>query len=338
MNALVALIERMKTKRQLEACKKDLKTKPISDKSKDLATSAVTEALKTALDQEFALLGIGHIGTKLKDRNDKGKIKLRLVLDIPTSNKLEEILSEGEQRAIALGSFLAELKLANHTGGIVFDDPVSSLDHWRRRNVAKRLVQEAARRQVIVLTHDTSFLGQLRDEIDQDCTPHLIQFLEWKDEYAGFVSGGLPWEHQSWEERIKTLEKTQQALAAQPWPPYPNDQERKGMRGHYDDLRATIERVVQEVILNRVVKSYREYIEVNRLDGVVGLEKADQEAIQRLYKKCHSVVRAHDPSSILNPTVPTPTELGLDLSELRTIIDRIRDRRKKSPKTLPATP
>ncbi len=52
--------------------------------------------------------------------------------------------------------------------GIVFDDPVSSLDHWRRRNVAQRLTKEAKTRQVVVFTHDTSFLGQLCNEIDAE--------------------------------------------------------------------------------------------------------------------------------------------------------------------------
>ena len=93
--------------------------------------------------------------------------------------RLDAVLSEGEQRAIALGSFLAELSLAGHTAAIVFDDPVSSLDHHRRQNVAKRLVQEAKARQVIVFTHDTSFLGQLRDEIDQSGVHYEIHYLEW---------------------------------------------------------------------------------------------------------------------------------------------------------------
>ena len=329
VNALVALIERMKLKKQLESCKKSLKTKPISDKSKDLAASAVTEALKMALDKEFTALGIGHIGTKLKDRNDKGKIKLRLLLDLPTTNKLEEILSEGEQRAIALGSFLAELALSHHTGGIVFDDPVSSLDHWRRQNVASRLAEEATRRQVIVLTHDASFLGQLRDEIENSGIPSSIQHLEWRGNNPGHVSSGLPWEHKSWDERITALEKTQKTLASHPWPTYPGESERRVIRDHYNDLRATIERVVQDVILNGVVKTFRDWIRVNYLEGVVGLEKSEQQEIQRLYQRCHSVVSAHDPSSAKNACVPSPTDLGKDLQDLRAVIAKVKGRRKK---------
>ena len=116
LEALLALLDRMKKRGELESCKKGLKTKSISDKSKEFASSAVTATLKKALDDEFKALGIGHIKTKLKDRNEKGKILHQLLLDLPTSNKIEQILSEGEQRAIALGSFLAELKLANHNG------------------------------------------------------------------------------------------------------------------------------------------------------------------------------------------------------------------------------
>ena len=330
LTALLALIDRMKTKRSLESCKKDLKTKPISDKSKDFATSAVTSALKTALDDEFKALGIGHIGTKLKDRNDKGKIKLRLLLDLPTTTKLEEILSEGEQRAIAIGSFLAELKLANHSGGIVFDDPVSSLDHWRRQDVAKRLVNEASQRQVVVLTHDTSFLGQLCDEIEGKNIPHSIQFLEWRNDSPGCVSAGLPWEHKTWDERITAIEMAQKSLVAKSWPPYPAEEEIRTMRNHYDDLRATIERVVQDVVLNGVIKAYRDWIKVKQLANVVGFQKAENDEIQRIYKRCHSIVSAHDPSSEKNASVPTPADLGKDLADLRSVIVKIRARHRKS--------
>lgn len=49
-------------------------------------------------------------------------------------------------------------------GGIVFDDPVSSLDHRRRERVAKRLAAEAVQRQVIIFTHDIYFLCLLEEE------------------------------------------------------------------------------------------------------------------------------------------------------------------------------
>jgi len=176
----LALVQRMKDKAALEKCNPSLRTRPISDKSKEFASIAVTNELRKALDREFKALGIGHIQTKLKERSIRGKMLHQLLLDLPTTNRIDEILSEGEQRAIALGSFLAELTLANHSCGIVFDDPVSSLDHWRRKDVARKLVAEAKIRQVIVFTHDTAFLGQLCDEIEAECIPNAMMFLEWQ--------------------------------------------------------------------------------------------------------------------------------------------------------------
>ena len=329
LDAVLTLIERMKMKRELEVCKKELKTKSISDKSKEFASNAVTDALKNALDDEFRALSIGHIRTKLSERNVKGKIKHQLLLDLPTSNKLEEILSEGEQRAIALGSFLAELKLANHSGGIVFDDPVSSLDHWWRQKVAKRLVEEASRRQVIILTHDTTFLGQLRDEIETKNCDHLIQFLEWRGNNSGWVNDGLPWGHQNYKERIDRLEKAQRSLEKIPWPAYPGDAECGEMRHQYSLLRSTIERVIQDVVFNGVVRRFRDWVRVDGLLAVANLREVDCKEIVRLYQRCNGVVDSHDPSSDKNDPVPTALELGKDIEDLKNTIKQIQDGRKK---------
>lgn len=329
LNAVLALIDRLKKSQTLKSCEKNLKTKPISDKSKEFASSAVTGTLKRALDSEFKALGIGHIKTKLKERNYKGKIKHQLLLDLPTNKKLEEILSEGEQRAIALGSFLAELKMANHKGGIVFDDPVSSLDHWRRKNLATRLAKEATRRQVIVLTHDTSFLGQLRDEIDVKNISHSLQYLEWKGNNPGFICEGLPWGHKNYKERIDCLTKAQCKLEKKPWPAYPNEEECGEMRRVYSLLRATIERVIQDVAFNGVIRRYRDWVRVNGLIAVAGLEESDCKEIAGLYQRCNDVVDSHDPSSSKNDTVPTALELGIDIQDLQKIIKNIQDSRKE---------
>ena len=327
LDAVVALLQRMKDKAALERCYDQLKTRPISDKSKDLASAAVTGKLKKALDRELMALGVGHIKTKLKERNERGRMLYQLLLDLPTIYKINDILSEGEQRAIAIAAFLAELSLANHSCGIVLDDPVSSLDHWRRRDVARRLVEEALHRQVIILTHDTSFLGQLCDEIDENSVPHSMMFLEWRGNCPGYVCDGLPWDHQGYKARIDKLEKDQRKLEKS-WPPYPGEEESNQMRHQYDRLRATLERVVQDVVFNGVVKRYRDWIRVDSLAEVVGFEQSEYEAIDRLHKRCCDVVTAHDPASAKDASVPTAVTLGTDIEALKTVVETIKQRRK----------
>ena len=67
------------------------------------------------------------------------------------------MLSEGEHRCVAIAAFLAELSTSESNSAIVFDDPVSSLDHVYKDNVAERLAEEGKNRQVIVFTHDHVF-------------------------------------------------------------------------------------------------------------------------------------------------------------------------------------
>ena len=226
-------------------------------------------------------------------------MKLTLVLDIPVTKRLKEILSEGEQRAIAIGSFLAELHLAGHKGGIIFDDPVSSLDHYWRKNVAARLVGEAKTRQVVVLTHDTVFLGELLDHIEQGKVDNLMHHLEWANGRPGHVSNGLPWDHQPYKDRLDRLEKDQKVLE-KIWPAYPNEEETASMRHQYDHLRATIERVIEEVVFCGTVKRYRDWVKVGKLGDVVGFTQGEYDEIARLHKVCCDILDAHDPPSTKN--------------------------------------
>lgn len=54
---------------------------------------------------------------------------------------------------------------------IEFDDPVTSLDHQRRGNVADRLVEFAKDRQAVVFTHDGSFTGDLCAAAEREHVP-----------------------------------------------------------------------------------------------------------------------------------------------------------------------
>jgi len=62
---------------------------------------------------------------------------------------------------LALADFLAEARLAGITAPVIFDDPVSSLDHRRINEVAQRVAKLAENIQVIVFTHDIFFATTL---------------------------------------------------------------------------------------------------------------------------------------------------------------------------------
>lgn len=327
MKAILELLTRMKKKAELLKCRESLKTRQISDKSKEFVTIAVTNELKKSLEREFKALGIGHIKTKLKERSVRGKMFHQLLLDLPTTKKIDEILSEGEQSAIALGSFFAELAPANHSCGIVFDDPISSLDHKRRGLVSKRMVREASNRQVIVFTHDVVFLEQLRTESKRAAIEPVIASLDRVGVKSGIVTQGLPWVHKSFGERIDALEKAQKHFEKLPWPAEPSEELAGQITRQYSFLRATIERVVQDHLLNGTVQRFRDYIEVKRLAEVVGLQQTEVNELFRLNQRCHDIVEAHDPASAKDDLPPTPDELKQDIADLRALVDAVKARK-----------
>lgn len=129
----------------------------------------VTELAKTASDQlinqSFDALFIEECEVlrapplKVQFVGREGKAQRRKVLS--GRHKPSKVLSEGEQKVLALADFLAEARLAGITAPVIFDDPVSSLDHRRVNEVAQRIARLADDNQVIVFTHDILFATTL---------------------------------------------------------------------------------------------------------------------------------------------------------------------------------
>jgi recombinational DNA repair ATPase RecF len=71
-----------------------------------------------------------------------------------------DVLSEGEQKVIALADFLAEASL-KPPAPVIFDDPINSLDYRRMAEVVNRVVSLSETRQVIVFTHNIWFTTEL---------------------------------------------------------------------------------------------------------------------------------------------------------------------------------
>lgn len=324
---LLDTLDKLCVKALLEQCVDHIKSRPITDKSKELADKAVTQALSDSLNKEFESLGIQLLKTKLTRRASGGKMYHKVVLDVPTAQKLNDILSEGELRALAIASFLAELSLSGHTGGAIFDDPVSSLDHFRRIKVAQRLVEESKHRQVIVFTHDTVFLGELRNQAGRMSVTSRFYHLEWTTaEFAGYCNEGLPWHHQGFNDRIDALERLQRELKKD-WIPNPNSALSDRMRTAYSHLRATIERAVEQVFLNGVVRRFENYIPVKELKDVVGLTTAEFDEVYRLFLDASNVVNGHDAASGNNVPVPDPGQFAKDIAALRAVVDQYKARK-----------
>jgi energy-coupling factor transporter ATP-binding protein EcfA2 len=312
--SLLAVINKIKHRSILDGCLSAVRTKNISIKAREIAEKVITKDLGEALNAEFKNLGVADLNVELKSRSKEGKLLYYLKLNLPHAEDPRDILSEGEQRAIAISSFLAEVNINSGSGGIVFDDPVSSLDHRRRERVARRLAQEAGKRQVIIFTHDVYFLCVLIEETDKAGIPYITQSLVRRAYGFGIPEEGNPFEGMNTSERIGFLRKQQQEIA-KIHQDRDEPEHRRRTIDAYQMLRDTWERAIEEVLFKKTVVRFRKGIETQRLKEVV-VEDSDYVQIKCGMSKCSNY--SHDKASVGGIAVPDPDELLKDIESLES--------------------
>jgi DNA repair ATPase RecN len=135
----------------------------LTEVSKLASEQLINHDFQTLFEYECKALRAPKVQLEFVGR--EGKAQRRKTLT--PKYRLSQILSEGEQKVLALADFLAEAQLGDSTGPIVFDDPVSSLDHLRLDEVASRVARLVDSRQVIVFTHSILLATQLLDKFEK---------------------------------------------------------------------------------------------------------------------------------------------------------------------------
>jgi len=136
----------------------------ITTMAKTAHKELVVEDFKTRLNTEYLALAerdMSAFGVELKDVGGDGAVTVEHHV---AGQKIEAVLSEGEQRIHALALFFAELETCEQQV-IIFDDPISSFDYNYIGNYCNRLrdfVQAYPSRQIIVLTHNWEFFIQIQ--------------------------------------------------------------------------------------------------------------------------------------------------------------------------------
>jgi len=310
--AVLETIEKFILVGKLKKCVNATVTAAISRKSTELSKTMATQEVADALNNELKDLNVHELKVIMKPVSPGGKTRFKLVLEIQGNVAAKDILSEGEQRAIAIASFLTEVNLGKGRGGIIFDDPVSSLDHRRRWHVAKRLAEEAKKRQVIVLTHDIYFLCILQQEADTAEVELLTQCIRKASVGFGVQTDHLPFDAMTTSKRVKALRQMHQAVA-KAHKSGDDAETTKLARDTYFHLRLAWERGVEEVLFQGTVTRFGEGISTQKLSYVV-VEDVDHKTIHAGMTKSSKF--AHDPALGVHLPTPHPDELLADVETL----------------------
>ena len=313
---------------KLQDCSNGLNTFDLSLQVNALRKELVTEDLNNRIRTEVNALDLAQIPLLINDDSRKGESRYTVTLDTKENVPSRDVLSEGEQQALGLACFLADISGQPVKHGIIVDDPVSSLDHMRLRRVASRLVKEAAEgRQVIIFTHNLLFFSEIMSFAAENVSNPVPVLTNMIRKTTGPSFGVVEFDDQPWEakrttERIKLL--TGKITELENIHEKDGDVYRESVEGFYTDLRETWERLVEEILLFKVVERFGSDVKTQNLKRVI-VNNEDYRKIFWTMKRV-SERSGHDMAAAKNMPLPKIDDMKKEISALQTYIKEIRAR------------
>ena len=314
----------------LDKARKQCSTRGISSLVAELSKSEIVGKMSASFRQELDRLHANALPVVFGAKTQAGREVQEIVLkEAVLKAKADSVLSEGERKIIAIAGFFAQVDVIQHSSTIVLDDPVTSLDHRWREAVAKRIVDEAALRPVVVFTHDPvfcSYLTRLSDEASLNCEYRTVRR---KGSLAGIVSNELDWSACKNKDRIKALHVDSQRIRTNIKANLYQDDaaQNRDIQACYSRLRAAWERAVEEVLLNGVIERMKPQVHTQQLRHIPDIDDEDVKTVTDAMTRCSSIIEAHDDPLTALPNSPTIDELEADISTLESWTREVRKRR-----------
>jgi len=296
-----AYVESLKWIDKATTAKRSLTTRFVTDKQKDLFQLLIEGDYKDRLKAECGDLD-ALLPIEFKARGSGGKTIRGL--QMRSGHKPHDLLSEGEQRAVALADFLTEVNLNPSSAGIVLDDPVTSLDHKRKRRIAARLAREAKVRQVIIFTYDLVFLSTL---IDLAKEGGIEISTHWVDKGADGAPGRVMLDDcPAGSDAYKTPHRARESLARAK---KSIGQARvDAVRAGASALRQTVEEIIIRDLFKGTVKRWDEQVKIGNLKDIEWSNDIADE-ICALQDDISRLIDAHSTSDEFSGGMPEPDDL-----------------------------
>jgi ABC-type transport system involved in cytochrome c biogenesis ATPase subunit len=237
---------------------------------------------------------------------------------LPANHKLSDVLSEGEQKVIALADFIAEALLRKRATPVVFDDPVTSLDYKRLQHVVARLVQMSKTRQVIVFTHNIWFTMELLGCFDDEKDACSYYDVSDAGGQRGLISGGS---HRR-ADTVKTLRGKINTLIQDAGAATAADTRDALVEKAYEVLRGVCEVIVESELLQGVTQRYQPNVMMTKLPNIRAdrLQPAIEAILPVFEKACRYIASHSQPLETLNVR-PTLDELRADWKNVQDARD-----------------
>jgi energy-coupling factor transporter ATP-binding protein EcfA2 len=324
--AIVAEIGRLKDRLALDAAKSDAATGSITKKVLELSEENITEVLRDAFTRESDRLQLERV-TIGKTRAERGALLHQPKLVGARQNvTLPRVFSEGERTALGLAAFFTEAQLDDSKSALILDDPVNSLDHIRRGLVASRLAALAETRQVVVFTHDVSFVADLKRAANSKGVPiaeRSVVRSRAQERRPGACTTKHPWKAKDVAERINELRNGFARIKRErnDWDDATYEKEVADWAG---SLSETWERIFSQEIVGAVLAEGGLEVRPNMVKVLARFSNDDEQEFQASYSRVSQWAKRHDKSVLVNYVAPDIEALEGELNLVDSWFKRVK--------------
>ena len=283
-------IQQQKWAADCQRAKRHISTKGITDTGKRLFDEHVTKKYKQVFHQECTRLN-ARFRLELTQTGKGGKSHRKYQIEGYPPGK---ILSEGEQRAVSLADFITELKISGINSGWVFDDPVNSQDIERKDLIAKMLVEEARERQILVFTHDVTFLYDLNAWREELGVPIRFHWVERQGLDAGIIHADVP---PNFEQGYVDPERAEKKLVEAKQPTLDPMERENRLKEGFSCLRTSYEAFVIQKMLAKTVVRFDRRLGYDSLENIYA-PPVWKKRVARKLKKLSAFIEGHSHSDM----------------------------------------
>ncbi|MEZ9127294.1 AAA family ATPase [Vibrio splendidus] len=318
---IISEIDKAKKRKAYDKVKRSTSTSALTRLNNEICSSSSIGRMQEFFNMELAKLGFKHFELTALTKGAKGNQKYSIQLPDNRAS-IMDIASEGEQKCISLAGFFAELNTDNRKSAIIFDDPVNSLDHVWRLKFARRIVEESESRQVIVFTHDLSFMKMIQETSDKV----IVKAVTRSRNITGIPLDTPPWDALKTNSRLGILKDAAVRARKAADNSFEDYQSQAGII--YGKMRETWERLIEEWLIRGVVERFNREIKTQSCRYLIDIDEIDIETINSAMGKCSTYMNGHDMAEEAAGAFPDIDELDQDISNLEQYLAVLKKRRK----------
>jgi ABC-type histidine transport system ATPase subunit len=314
-NTVKTVINNIKLHSLLSKLSTSFNTNALSRKTTAARSALIESNFREIFDKELRYFKRSNFEIDVSFQTDKGASIISQV--IRDKHSLSDILSEGEQKAIALAEFLTELRLEDCNAPVIFDDPVTSLDHHIIDQIARRLIELSKERQVVIFTHSIIFFNSIKQK-SEITTYKELDFKFYETTKDTNVTGILIESPNIREDNFNHYKGIINTILRTPLEKRERSEVAMAIEG-YNNLRAAIEVLVEHDLLQSTIKRYRKNIALTSLEKINGkLIDQYKAELSEIFERCCSYTDAHSSTEelIRNPNLE---ELKIDFDKVQEI-------------------